>query len=401
MSALAVGALQARDRRRLFVAAAVAMFVFGVVLAILGTLFGLPGMRERLHIDLVRQGDIFLVLFFGILVSTLLCGPVMDTSGHRIVLTASSVVVAGAVLLLEQSHSFAPAAFAAFLLGFGGGGLNTSSNALVADIYVEDRGPMLAILGAFFGVGALVIPVSAAAVTGLFSISQLLVAAAILAGASATICAVPQYPEPRRSAQFSVFGSIRSARTAGVLTFACVLFLESGNEASVGGWTSTYAGAMGASPRLATWILAAYWAALMAGRLLCARVQRHLSGARLVMISGIGSAIGCAVLLASPSLGIMTLGAVIVGMSFASVYPAALALAADEYQATAATVFGFLFAAGLSGGMLFPWAVGHISHWFGLRLGMALPVAGGIAVAALAGTIGRSRSRFATTSARA
>src|SRR5512140_2939236 len=168
--------LEARDRRRLFVAASVAMFVFGVVLAILGTLFGLPGMRERLQIDLVRQGDIFLVLFLGILVSTLLCGPVMDSAGHRVVLTVSSAVVVVAVLLLEQSRSFAPALFAAFLLGFGGGGLNTSSNALVADIYVEDRGPMLAILGAFFGVGALVIPVSAAALTGTFSITQLLLA---------------------------------------------------------------------------------------------------------------------------------------------------------------------------------------------------------------------------------
>src|SRR5512135_2790141 len=117
MTAPSVVVLAPRDRRRLFVAASVSMFVFGIVLAILGTLFGLPGMRERLQIDLVRQGDIFLVLFFGILVSTLLCGPIMDSAGHRIVLTASSAFVVAAVLLLEQSHAFAPAVVAAFILG--------------------------------------------------------------------------------------------------------------------------------------------------------------------------------------------------------------------------------------------------------------------------------------------
>lgn len=383
--------LETRDRRRLFVAASVSMFVFGIVLAILGTLFGLPGMRERLQIDLVRQGDIFLVLFFGILVSTLLCGPVMDTAGHRVVLTASSAFVAIALLLLEQSHSFAPSVVAAFLLGFGGGGLNTSSNALVADIYVEERGAMLAILGAFFGVGALVIPVSAAMLTGTFSISELLAGTAALGAISAVVCALPRYPAPRRSAQFSIFGSIRAARIPGVLLFASMLFIESGNEAAVGGWASTYAGAMGASPRTATWILAAYWASLMVGRLVCARVQRYLSGTELLVISGMGSAIGCAVLLASSSLGVMTLGAAIVGFAFASVYPTALAIAADRFERSAATVFGLLFALGLSGGMLFPWGVGHISEWFGLRLAMALPIAGGLGIAALATVIGRSR----------
>jgi FHS family glucose/mannose:H+ symporter-like MFS transporter len=391
MNVPAVAVLEPRDRRRLFIAAAVAMFVFGIVLAILGTLFGLPGMRERLQIDLARQGDVFLVLFLGILVSTLLCGPVMDSAGHRIVLTASSVFVVIALLLLEQSRSFAPAVIAAFVLGFGGGGLNTSSNALVADIYVDDRGAMLAILGAFFGVGALVIPVSAAVLTGLFSISQLLVATAALGVAAAFICLVPRYPPPRRTAQFSIFASLRAARIAGVLTIALLLFIESGNEAAVGGWTSTYAGTMGASPRTATWILAAYWAALMFGRFLCARVQRYISGMRLVLLSAVGSAVGCAVLLASTSLGVMTFGGVVVGFSFASIYPTTLAVAADRYERSAATVFGLLFALGLAGGMVFPWAVGHISEWFGLRVAMALPIAGGLGIAALAAAIGRSR----------
>jgi len=54
------------NRSRLFGAACSAMFLFGIVLAMLGTIFGLQEMRDRLHVDLAQQGDIFLALFLGV-----------------------------------------------------------------------------------------------------------------------------------------------------------------------------------------------------------------------------------------------------------------------------------------------------------------------------------------------
>jgi fucose permease len=173
--------------------------------------------------------------------------------------------------------------------------------------------------------------------------------------------------------------------------FAALLFCESGNEASIGGWTSTYVGMMGGTPRIATWILTGYWAALMAARLLTAWAQKHVRPARLVMWSGIGSAIGCAVLIASQSIPVMAVGAALVGFSFAAVYPATLAMAADRYEQRAGTVFGLLFSIALVGGMLFPWGVGHISQSVGVRTGMVLPLVGGAVIALLAVVIGQPR----------
>ncbi len=80
-------------RGRLFVAACAAMFVFGIVLAILGALFGLPAMRERLAVSLAQQGDIFLALFFGIFLSTIFVGPMIDSFGNKVVLTVSAALV--------------------------------------------------------------------------------------------------------------------------------------------------------------------------------------------------------------------------------------------------------------------------------------------------------------------
>src|SRR5438067_205258 len=162
------------NRSRLFGAACSAMFLFGIVLAMLGTIFGLQEMRDRLHVDLAQQGDIFLALFLGVFLSTVLVGPVIDSYGNKIVLGTSALLVAAALVLFSMAVSFAAAVMAAFLIGFGGGGLNTAANALVADLYRDDRGAMLNAVGMFFGFGALVLPLFAATLIGIFTIAQLL-----------------------------------------------------------------------------------------------------------------------------------------------------------------------------------------------------------------------------------
>ena len=378
-------------RRPLFFGACAGMFVFGITLAILGALFGLPQMRERIHADLAQQGDIFLMLYLGIFVSTLIVGPIIDSFGNKIVLTSSAAFVVAGLLGFLVTRSFGGAMASAFVLGFGGGGLNTACNALVADLYEENRGAMLNLLGVFFGFGALFIPLLAASIVGVLTISQLLLIAAALAAICTIAYLIMPFPRPKESTGFSIFASIRAAKYPMVLLFAALLFFESGNESAIGGWTSTYVGSVGGAPRAATWILAGYWAGLMLGRVIGARILGRMRKERLVFISGVGSAIGTAVLVASPSLIVMGSGAVIVGLSFAAIYPTTLAIAADRYQRLAGTIFGLLFAIGLVGGMIFPWIIGHLSEHYGLRTGMILPLIGAVMIAVLVSVISKQR----------
>src|SRR5512142_3169239 len=172
--------------------------------------------------------------------------------------------------------------------------------------------------------------------------------------------------------------SVKAVRIPGVLLFGLILFCESGNESAIGGWTSTYVGSIGGDARVATWILAAYWAGLMTGRVVAARVLANVTKQRLVLASGIGSVIGSAVMLYAGSIGVVAIGAVIIGLSFAAIYPTVLAIAADRYERAAGTIFGLLFAIGLLGGMLFPWIVGHVGQAYSVHAGMAVPLAGAI-----------------------
>ena len=170
----------------LFGGAATGIFVFGIVMAVLGTLFGLPEMRSRLQMTLAQQGTMFLLLFLGIFIATVIAGPVIDAIGNKAILVVSSLLVAAGMAGFTFAHSFGTAAIPAVLLGCGGGGLNTSTNALVSDLFGDRRGPMLNLLGIFYGIGALCIPLFAAAITGHFQIApQLLFCAGLGSGVRA------------------------------------------------------------------------------------------------------------------------------------------------------------------------------------------------------------------------
>jgi len=169
------------------------------------------------------------------------------------------------------------------------------------------------------------------------------------------------------------------------------------------GWTSTWATNLGAGVRTATLMLALLQGMMMIGRLLAAPVLRVVSKTQLVLASAIGGFLSVAILLAAKSIPMLALGAGLAGLTFAAIYPTVLALAGDRYQRYAgltfaaiyptvlalagdryqryaATVFGILFTIGISGGMFYPWAIGHISQSLGLRAGMFLPLVGTAAI---------------------
>jgi MFS transporter, FHS family, glucose/mannose:H+ symporter len=369
--------------RLLFFSASAGILVFGIVLAILGTVFGLPAMRARLQISLAQQGTLFLLLYLGIFVASLIVGPLIDHLGNKANLFASSLIVALAMVFFAGAHSFAAASGAAILLGLGGGSLNTCTNVLVSDLYAEQRGPMLNLLGIFFGVGALSIPLMAASIEGHFTIHQLFVFCAVLAAVCALWYAAISFPSAKANQRFSWSELLEVAKYNGVLLLAFILFLESGNEACIAGWTSTYVGVTGFSPRVATLVLAAYWAALMLSRMLAARVLRGIRKSQLVVGAAILSLGGCAVLLSARSLIMLSVGTALVGLSYGPIFPTTLAIAGDRYLQRAGTVFGLLFSIALIGGMMFPWAVGEISQRVSLRAGMIVPGLGAVGIVGL------------------
>lgn len=387
-----------RSVRWLFAAACGGILSFGIVFAVLGTVFGLSGTRERLHIDLAQQGTLFLLLYLGIFLASLLGGPLIDRAGNKWILLVSSLLVCAAMILFATARSMVLAATASLFLGFGGGGLNTCTNALVSELYGRDRGRMLNLLGIFFGVGALFVPLLGASIEGRFRPEQLFAFCAILPGICCVLYAALPVPDREQAqTEFSWRNALHVARYEGIWLLGFLLFFESGDEACIGGWTSTYANSVGMSSQTATLILSGYWAALMVSRIAAAWLLRFLSKEFLVLAAALAAIVGSGILLSTASMLWLTTGVVLIGLSYGPIFPTTLAIAGDRYSRLTGTVFGLLFSIALVGGMSFPWLVGRISQGSGVHTGMLVPLLGAAGVCSLSAAVLRHPQIFAVS----
>ncbi|HEY2017655.1 MAG TPA: MFS transporter [Bryobacteraceae bacterium] len=350
-------------------AAYAGMFVFGIVMALLGAI--LPSLAGRLQFETADIGTLFLVMNGAMLAASLVLGLAMDRFGMKPPLAVGPLLVAGALIIVVRATAFADLLPAVVLLGIGGGALNGATNTLVADLH-EDQGrksAALNVLGVFFGFGALFLPFTIGALLARFSVGPLLVIAAALCAAAGIFAAVLRFPAPKQGHALPVADMPRFLRSPLVLAFACLLFFESGVEFSLGGFISTYLthDMAVSSVSLASWILAGYWASVIVSRTVLSRIAIGADPYRILLFCALGASAGALLAALSPSVGVSAFAIVLSGWSLAGIYPTALGIVGSRFESHSGTVFGILFAVALSGGMLVPWIAGQVGGAAGLR----------------------------------
>lgn len=379
-----MGPMRVIRRSWLNAAACGGMFVFGIVMALLGAV--LPLLSGRIHFELARSGTLFLVMNCAMLVSMLVLGPLMDRCGKKSPLAGGSLLVALALFLVGTASSYNTLVLGVVLLGAGGGALNGATNTLIADLYSDPhrKNSALNLLGVFLGFGALSLPFVIGSLLTRVGLMTILTLAASLCLALAVLFIVLGFPPPKRADGVSLAETWRLARNPLVLLFGSLLFFQSGNEFVMGGFTSTYLiRESGSSITTASYVLAAYWGSIMLGRVVSSRLLLRIKGSTLLLLSALGSTASVSVLLIASTEKVAILGVVLIGLSFASIYPTVLGLAGTQFEESSGTVFGVLFAIALTGGMTLPWAVGQIAETYGLRSALLLPVANSLMILGL------------------
>src|SRR5512135_527162 len=243
------------------------MFVFGIVMAILGAI--LPSLFERIGFGAGAAGNLFLTMNFAMLVATLFFGPVVDRFGFKSILAVAAVLVAVAFLALSRASSYGVVLAAAVVLGLGGGALNGGTNALTSDINEGDkRASALNVLGIFFGFGALFIPFLIGTMRQALGLGRILALATFLSLVPFVIYVVLRFPRAKHAQGFPIKDAAAIARNPLLWLTGFILFFESANEFTVGGWISSHLErTFGVAASGAALVLAGYWAAIMAGRL--------------------------------------------------------------------------------------------------------------------------------------
>ncbi len=357
----------------LMASACAGIFVFGIVMAVLGAM--LPSLFSRIDFDKSEAGNLFFLMNLAMLAMSVFFGPVVDRFGYKAFLMACSLLVAGSFFLFLNASGYRSLVLAALLLGLGGGGLNGGSNALASDIYPDRRSAALNTLGIFFGFGALAMPFLIGLLESTLGLNPLLLLAALLSLIPFMLFLLLRFPGAKHGQGFPLGQAAKVIKHPLVWLCGFLLFFQSGNEFTVGGWVSSYLHEhFRLSQMAASLVLAGYWAAMMAGRLTSTRLVRVMKNETLILASAVLSLLAAVVLVSAASGSMASFGGVLIGLGFAAIFPTTLALVGEAVPGFTGTAFSVIFVIALSGGMTAPLLAGKVAAAHSLRTGLIIPV---------------------------
>ncbi len=350
----------------IFRASCLGMLLFGIGLITLGSV--VPDLKVKLQLDEISSGTLFSILPFGILSGSLIFGPVVDKYSYRILLSASCIFMFSGFMGIAFAQSQGLLRICAFLTGFGGGAINGATNALVADISDKDKGANLSLLGVFFGIGALGMPLILGILKKSVSFETILTAVAILTLAAGLLFTFIKFPPPKQPHGLPVTRSFSMFKDGILILIAFFLFIQSSFEGILNNWTTTYLiENISISQSSALYGLSSFVAGMIVMRLLIGSVLRPLSVIKLLLISFILILGGLIFLKSGSSIGIAVAGLVLLGAGLAAGFPVMLGLVGDRYAEISGTAFSLVLFIALLGNMIINYGMGIIARNFGIH----------------------------------
>lgn len=354
------------NRQLVFWSTCLGMLLFGVGLIMLGSV--LPDLRVRHSLDAMEAGALFSILPIGIIGGSLLFGPVCDRYGYRTLLAISALLMFAGFEGLAFTHTSWILTASVFLFGLGGGAINGATNAVVADISTTGKGADLSILGVFFGIGALGMPLLLSLLKKTVEFQYIIAVTGLLALAAAALFSTVRFPAAKQAEGISMkqVGSLFSDIT--LLLVAFFLFFQSAFEGLINNWTTTYLIEKMAAPQEAALIgLSAYVAGMTVMRLLIGSVLRKLPERQLLHISF--SITLAALLLFSLSHSVVpaAAGLFLLGSGLAAGFPTMLGIVGNRYPDLSGTAFSFVLVIALLGNMLVNYTMGIVAEGYGIE----------------------------------
>jgi FHS family glucose/mannose:H+ symporter-like MFS transporter len=373
--------------RTIIAIASLSMASFGIVLTALGA--SLHTLIARFGLDKSQAGALLSLQSFWVLAGSLVFGPIVDRRGYKgVLLLAFAAMVAGLEII-----AFAPSLLwlrtGIVLVSFSGGIVNGAVNALVADVSAEQRGAALNFVGAFFGVGAAGVPFALSALAGDYSTAVILAVIAGFVVIPFVLTATTSFPPPKQPHTFPMADARRLVGSPVLLLMGVVLFLQSGMETTVGGWTSLlFVEELNVTTERAPTYLALFWLGLMLSRLALGLLHSAVTVRSLLISSG-AALVSSLVLILTRNVVVAATAVFCLGASFAPMFPVIFGFVGDRFAHLSGTALSIVMAMALCGGMLMPYVTGVLGDAFGLRVSFAIVPVALLALALLLGVLAR------------
>jgi fucose permease len=331
----------------LILAAILAIFVYGMIAAMLGTI--LPDLSARFHLTPSQNGQIAFAQALGLIVASIGVGPLIDNEGKKAGLVLGLSLITLALFALPRSKGFRGVMGYILLLGLGGGIIVTAANALVSDINPARRGTTLNLLNLFFGLGGLATPFISANFMKRNSI-RLCYTVATLTAITLVIHILTPMPPPSgaRSFVFSDVGPVLGRPELFLLAF--FLFLYVSCEVGVWNWLAQHLIAQGIPESRALNILSLGFAlGLLIGRVAVSPILISVSAPLVTLAAAVMMTITTYLMLTTKSSTVAWILVFLAGVSMAPVFPTTLAMVGDAFPRMTGTALGVVITCGWIG----------------------------------------------------
>lgn len=356
----------------LIAAAILAIFVYGMIAAMLGTI--LPDLSRRFQLTPEQNGNIALAQALGLIIASVSVGPLIDNYGKKPGLVLGLALIALALFLLPKSRGYRSIMVYLLLLGLGGGIIVTGANALVSDIGAERRATVLNFLNLFFGLGGLATPFISANLLGRNStrLCYTVFALSAITLVTHTVAPIPP-PTGERSFQLSQAGELVGQPALWLLAF--LLFLYVASEVGMWNWLPRHLIAQGIPDSKALNILSLGFAlGLLLGRVIVAPVLITVAPETVTLAAALLMAVTTYLALQTRSPGISWVAVFCAGLAMAPVFPTTLAMVGNAFPVATATAMGIVITSGWIGLAVSSRIIGAIAGEDPLRLKKALLV---------------------------
>lgn len=353
------------SKRVVFWSACAGMLLFGICIITLGSV--VADLRLKLNLDEISSGTLFTILPVGIIAGSLLFGPIADRNGYKLLLVVSAVIMAAGFLGIAYTASEIILKLFILLIGLGGGAINGATNALVSDISETEKGANISLLGVFYGIGALGMPLILALLRNSMSFEVIVAAVGLLTLLTAVFYLIIKFPPPKQVKQVPFSETLKLVQNKMLLLIAFFLFFQSGFEGIINNWTTTYmVNNLAIEQNSALYALTLFVAGLVAMRLLTGSIFRSFSPQKLLIISFGLIFAGLLVLKFTHSYNLSVIGLVTLGAGLAGGFPIMLGIAGNLFTELSGTAFSIIFFIALAGNTIINFLMGLVAQHFGV-----------------------------------
>jgi fucose permease len=358
------------NRFVLIFAAILAIFVYGMIAAMLGTI--LPDLSDRFHLTPTQNGTIAFVQALGLIIASVGVGPLLDTQGDKAGLILGLALIAIALFALPRSSGFRGILLVMFLLGVGGGIVVTGANALTSGVSEAHRATALNLVNLFFGLGGFTTPFISA---NLFKKNwvRLCYTVASLTVVTLVVQTVAKMPAPTGNARFLLadVGPILGRPLLFIL--GLFLFLYITCEVGVWNWLPRHLIAQGIPESRALNILSLGFAlGLLIGRVGVSPILIHVPAIEVTLAASIAMAVTTFLMLRTNKPPAAFALVFMAGVSMAPVFPTTLAIVGTAFPRMTGTALGFVITCGWVGLAVSSRIIGGIAGGDPRRLKKAL-----------------------------